>query len=58
MKQINILITAIGGDIGANIANILYEQNKRFNIFGTDINEKVFNISKVKKFYKVDACEN
>ncbi len=58
MKQINILITAIGGDIGANIANILYEQNKRFNIFGTDINEKVFNINKVKKFYKVDACEN
>lgn len=59
MKKINILITAVGGDIGANIINILSQQkNVLFNIIGTDINKNIFNIDKINKFYHVNRTDN
>lgn len=54
MKPINILITAVGGDIGGNIINILSTQNLiKFNIFATDINKEVFQYNKLYKFFKI-----
>jgi len=59
MIKINILITAVGGDIGGNIVNILAEQkNILFNIIGTDLNPNVFSIHKINQFYQVDKVEN
>ena len=59
MKKLNILITALGGDIGANIVNILSQQkNIEFNIIGMDIREKVFNIDKINKFYMVNRTDS
>lgn len=54
MKKIKILITAAGGDIGSNIINILREQkNENIEIIATDINDVIFNLKAVDKFYKV-----
>lgn len=54
MKPINILITAVGGDIGGNIVNILSTQNLiKCNMFGTDINKEVFQYNKLNKFFKI-----
>ena len=59
MKEINILITAIGGDIGSNIINILNAQEGvKFNVYGTDINEKNYSTDVVHKFYKVDRVSS
>jgi carbamoyl-phosphate synthase large subunit len=59
MIKVNILITAVGGDIGGNIVNILAEQkNILFNIIGTDLNPNVFSIHKINQFYQVDKVEN
>jgi len=59
MTKINILITAVGGDIGGNIVNILSEQkDMQFNIIGTDINEKIFSFRQIDKFYQVDRVDN
>lgn len=59
MKKINILVTGSGGDIGANIVNILSQQTSiKFNIIGTDINEHIFNIDKINKFYRVDKTDS
>jgi len=59
MKRINILITALGGDIGGNILNILLQQNSvELNIIGTDIRENIFSIDKVNKFYKVNRIDH
>lgn len=59
MKKLNILITALGGDIGGNIVNILLEQNNvELCIVGTDIREDIFSIDKVDKFYKVQRTDN
>ena len=59
MKKLNILITALGGDIGGNIVNILLEQNDvELCIIGTDIKNNVFSIDKVDRFYKVQRTDN
>lgn len=59
MKKLNILITAVGGDIGGNIVNILLEQKKvELSIVGTDIKENIFSIDKINKFYKVLRTDN
>ncbi len=59
MKKINILVTALGGDIGGNVVNILSAQEYiKFNIIGTDVNKKVFNFDKVNKFYQVPKTDN
>ncbi len=59
MKKLNILITALGGDIGGNIVNILLEQNNaELCIIGTDIRENIFSIDKVDRFYKVQRTDN
>jgi carbamoyl-phosphate synthase large subunit len=57
MKSVNILVTAVGGDIGTNVINILTQQTKvNFNIFATDINNKVFSQNKLKKFFQVERA--
>jgi len=49
------LVTAVGGDIGGNIINILSEQKDiKYNIIGTDINATIFYSNKLKSFYQVD----
>jgi carbamoyl-phosphate synthase large subunit len=59
MKKINILITAVGGDIGCNIVNIITEQkNKNISLIGTDINEHVFCHDQIDKFYVVDKVNS
>lgn len=59
MNKLNILVTAVGGDIGANILNILLEQkNIKLFIVGTDINENIFAIDKVNKFYQVHKANH
>jgi len=59
MKKMNILITALGGDIGGNILNILLQQkNVHLSIIGTDIRKNVFSMDKVDKFYKVDRIDH
>lgn len=59
MKSINILITAVGGDIGANIINILREQKLiNFNIIGTDINKNVFIQDDLNMFYQVPQVKS
>lgn len=59
MKRLNILVTAVGGDIGANILNILSEQkNIKLFIVGTDINENIFAIDKINKFYQVHKANH
>ena len=43
MKNLNILVTSAGGDIGANIIRILREQTEfQCNVFGADIKEHIF----------------
>lgn len=59
MKKLNILVTALGGDIGGNIVNILQEQKSvQFNITGTDINDKIFHRDLVDRFYKVARTDD
>lgn len=60
MKTFNILITSSGGDIGANIVNILVQnqQDVKFNIIATDISENIFILDKVNKFYQVPTTNN
>lgn len=59
MKKINILLTAVGGDIGCNIVNIIAEQkNKNIRLIGTDINEHVFCYDEIDKFYVVDKVSS
>lgn len=59
MKKINILVTALGGDIGGNIVNILSQQKEvQLFIVGTDLKENVFNIDKLNKFYQVDRVDH
>lgn len=54
MNKINILITSIGGDIGANIFKILQEQTKfHCSLFGTDIKKYVFCKKNLTHFYQV-----
>ena len=49
------MVTAVGGDIGGNIINILSEQKDiKYNIIGTDINATIFNSNKLNSFYQVD----
>ena len=57
--KLNILITAAGGDIGGNIINILSEQkDKELFIVGTDLNENIFALDKVDRFYQVDKIDS
>ncbi len=59
MKKLNILITALGGDIGGNILNILLQQKDvHICVIGTDIRENVFSMDKVDKFYKVHRIDH
>lgn len=59
MKNLNILITAAGGDIGGNIINILSQQkNVKLSIIGTDIKEHIFSIDKLDKFYKIERTNH
>ena len=54
MRKVNILITAAGGDIGANIINILSQQkDANLCLVGTDLSKNIFAIDKLDKFYEV-----
>jgi len=54
MRKVNILITAAGGDIGANIINILSQQkDANLCLVGTDLSKNIFSIDKLDKFYEV-----
>lgn len=63
MKKINILVTAVGGDIGSNIINILTKQkniniNININIIGTDISKFVFCYEYLDTFYKISKASS
>ena len=59
MIKLNILITALGGDIGANVLNLILQQKKScVNIYGTDVNNQIFSSNKVRKFYKVERVDH
>ncbi len=59
MNRLNILVTAVGGDIGGNIINILSQQKEvQLSIIGTDLKENVFNIDKIDKFYQVNRIDH
>ena len=59
MKELSILVTASGGDIGGNIINILYQQKGvQLSIVGTDLKENIFSIDKVDKFYQVNRIDH
>jgi carbamoyl-phosphate synthase large subunit len=58
-KKINILVTAVGGDIGSNIVAILSNlETIKINIIGTDINKKVFPMNLINNFYTVDKTNS
>ena len=50
--KINVLVTSVGGDIGANIVSILDEQNLfEVNMIGVDIKTHVFAEKELNHFY-------
>ena len=59
MNKLNILVTAVGGDIGGNIVNILSQQKEvQLSIVGTDLKDNVFVIDKIDKFYQINRIDD
>ncbi len=59
MKMVNILVTALGGDIGGNIINILkQEEYTKLFIVGTDIKENVFSTDIIDNYYKIEKTDS
>jgi carbamoyl-phosphate synthase large subunit len=56
IKTINVLITAVGGDIGQGVFKSLRSSGRKIRIFGTDISAKAPGLFMVDKGYIITAA--
>ena len=56
MKKVNILVTAISGDVANSILKCLLSYEHLDNLYGCDIYSYPCGINKVKEFFKVPVC--
>ncbi len=55
LKELNILITAVGGDIGSGIVRCLKDESDSINVIGCDVKKYVQTITLLSAFYQVPA---